>query len=448
MKRNILSKLFKIGPATVLVAILLGSVSLSLIVGGCDTLTKITFRVREFHKVEIAGYYNDVSYNQCAESQSVLRVSLLLLDQAAHQILPQDRLDQMIVEPGVNFTKDNIQFVNSKIYPLDEFANNINCSDVFQCPSSDFECKNPDQSDNDPSSVCIQTGVDIPLDPAQEIVFRTDSRQKSIAMVMDYSGSLNGVDETGYDPDKRTDWRDMRISAALAFVRLMDEKAAKNYREAYVSLFSFQKEGYFGVEQPVPFTQNRGVLEEGIRTLGTSEEGKSPLFEAIEKAANGQGDVKGLRDQGDRERYMIVFTDGLSDGSTDSSLEDAISALTEDDSITFFIVHLDSSDVPGAQIGPNEDFKRMACEAGGYYYYTKEPANLDKIFRTISTAIEGTWDITINIPRLNTLPSGLYAVETQIEVFLGSLITQSFTYEYDENGGGFRDNRIIVRVIP
>ena len=385
-------------------------------------------------QIEIAGYYNDTNYKQCRENQSVLRMSLLFSQPNSH------------IFPGIDITKDDIYFTNSKIYPLDELANNITCSDPSQCPSFDFECKDLAPSDNDPSKVCIKTDVDIPLDPAQEVIFKSDSREKAIAIVMDYSGSLNGIDELGYDPAQRTDWRDIRISVALAFVAHMAEKAEKNYQEAYVSLFSFQKEGYFGVEQVVPFTQNRAALEEGIRSLGTSEDGKSPMFEAIEKAANGQGDVKGLRDQDDRERYMIVFTDGMSDGSTDSSLESAIEALTEDDSITFFIVHLDSNDVPDTQIGPNEEFKRMACEAGGYYYYTKEPKNLDKNFGTISKAIEGTWDITINIPGLHTLPPGLYAVETQIEVLSG-LITQLFTYGYDENNGTYLDNRIMVRVV-
>lgn len=60
--------------------------------------------------------------------------------------------------------------------------------------------------------------------------------------------------------------------------------------------------------------------------------------------------------------------------------------------------------------------------------------------------IASFWEITIDIPQLNNLPLGLYAVETQIEVLLDILITQSFTYEYDKHSGRYLDNRIMMRV--
>ncbi len=221
----------------------------------------------------------------------------------------------------------------------------------------------------------------------------------SAAFLMDQSGSITD-----------TDPQDARIAAAKIFMKNLGQGDE-------VALLAFSSSYATDVESWVDnsgdeFTTMPDAFDGSLDTLGTSEGGETPLYDAIIKAVDYT-----VMHANNTNRVVIVFTDG-EDNDSSNLLDDAVNA-ANNNSVKLHTVALSSGvDLTvltrlaletGGFLSKADDANRLISYYGalgsylsgaGMYYRTAWRLNLtgSNTTWTLRPGVSVLWDIAIDAP--------------------------------------------------
>lgn len=419
---------------------------LLLAIGGCDTVAEISFDQRNFTSIQSNGVINALN---CSNPDVDVVLRFTLADEKSDLISPGERIGSGTLEvDGVdaNFTSEDLEFSNqSMLYPSPD----VECSEC-QAP---FSCQ-PINPFNPGSSrqVC---GMPLTIIPFQgNVHFDAGSDTKNIALVMDYSQTLEGVAEDGsFDASRSTDPQDKRISSAMSFVsRFRNTRFGEDSRMCVVS---FGGEGRAAVNfRPDPNSCMSGNYDQALSSvspMGVGETGKSPVWSAIIETIEQQLSTA----SGDR--VMVLFTDGLDDGSLTDNFDAALSAAVGNE-VTVHVVQLDNppraEDGTRPYLGPEDEYARLACSTGGSFQYARAPEDLRPMFTALATNVAASYETELQLGALSQadVPAGRYRVATAMSV---NLLGESHTFQFagdqtDATSNDIVDLRISVfkRPVP
>jgi hypothetical protein len=230
----------------------------------------------------------------------------------------------------------------------------------------------------------------------------------AVAILMDNSRSLAGFDESTGTRIPLTDPNDDRIAGAQNFVSTGLLPAA-----GLATVIAFHGDGSGGVdaklrripaEQPSSswFTSNTSLLSDKLAELRNEEDGKTPLYDAIDLGA------RALRTLSAPYRpMMLLFSDGPDNSSNPVTFEGAMSALTGTPQVPLFAIGL------GSLLGEGESRLRdLTCATDPKGLYLKAPLarDLQKRFEQARVLITGYWRATLNLTLPAGLPSGTHSV--------------------------------------
>ena len=244
---------------------------------------------------------------------------------------------------------------------------------------------------------------------------------RAIALAMDNSGSLAGLDDDGNRATwPMTDPQDKRIAAAKEFVG--DALGSQDR----ISLYAFHgaSTNQTRVRQVVGFTANRSLLQSSLENLTTQEKDGTPLYDAIVDASTA------LRTQSQASsRSLVLFVDGKDSTST-NTLGSAANAIANDPKIPTFSITLDSA-VEEANKPDLSFHQNLACSTAhadaaqnkkGLLISVEppheDPDGLDRAFKIMSFLTIGYYDQAVSINGLSGLGSGTHTITAKLYVRL------------------------------
>ncbi|MBN1946874.1 MAG: hypothetical protein JW797_14465 [Bradymonadales bacterium] len=419
------------------------------VIAGCDTVAEISFTQRQFYSASTMGLIHD---GECTQTDTITRFRFAMLDGDGVLLQPGDQVgDRRIVLTGedASFYSNNVEFFQSYLYPSPDQP----CANNDQC-TAPFECLSVNPFSSDARKAC---GRAISIETLQgNVNFLTGDQTRSIAFLMDYSNTLLGVNEQGgFDRSLSSDPNDKRISAATAFILRYERSPFGQGSKMCVVSFGGESRG--GVEfQPRPESCLTDDFEEVrfyVSRLAGGEEGSaSPIWSAIletidQQLANAPGD-----------RIIVLFTDGLDDGSLTDTYDAALNALV-DYGVTIHIIQLDNPPPPEPggdrpYIGPDplDQFARMACETGGSFQYARSPDDLRILFENLALNIGASYEIRSQVGVLGTTeqPAGQYRIATGVRFTLhGTSVTLNLVgQKTDPVTSDLVDDRLVVLKRP
>ena len=393
-----------------------GCVLQVLLLVGCDTVAEISIDTRNFTTVDSTGVLNAL---ECDNTDVNVVVHFTMADEKGVLISPNERVGNGILHitgQELNFHSDHVEFSNqSVLYPSpdQECGGNDDCTAPFTC-----EAINPF---NEASSRRI-CGIPIVIETFQEEVrFDDGSDAKRIAVVMDYSQTLEGLNPDGsYNATRSTDPQNKRISAAQAFI--LGFRRSHFAESSRMCVVSFGGEGRAAVNfRPDPsscMSVNFDQALTQVSQMTVGEVGKSPIWSAVletidQQLAGASGD-----------KIMVLFTDGLDDGSLTDTFEDALAAAV-DNNVTVHIVQLDNPPPedeegtgPKPYIGPEDQFARLACETGGSFQYAQAPEDLRPLFSALATSVSARYEASLQVGQLSSteIEPGRYRIATAMDI--------------------------------
>ena len=395
-----------------------GCVLQVLLFVGCDTVAEISIDTRNFTTIDSTGVVNALD---CQDTDVNVVVRFTMLDEKGVLISPNERVGDGILHiEGVeqNFDSEDIEFSNqSVLYPSpdQECVGNDDCDAPFTC-----EAINP----FNPTSSRRICGIPIAIETFQESVqFDDGSDRKNIAIVMDYSQTLEGMKPDGsYDASRSTDPQNKRISAAQAFIlRFRSSAFAEDSRMCVVS---FGGEGRAAVFfRPDPTSCMSGNFDQALAQVSqmtVGENGVSPIWSALLETIEQQF----VSASGNK--IIVLFTDGLDDGSLTDTFEDALAAAV-DNNVTVHVVQLDNPPPedeagtgPRPYIGPEDQLARLACDTGGSFQYAQAPEDLRPLFSALATSVSARYEASLQIGQLTAadIVPGRYRVATAFTINL------------------------------
>lgn len=399
---------------------------------GCDTVAEISIDQRTFNEIDSVGVIHGDSFT-CGETDTEVSLNFMIADGDSVMIAPGEAISAGVVDTqgsDRNFDSEHINFSEqSFLYPSPDqtCTSDGDCSAPFVCaPINPF---NPGGSRN----AC---GLQIRLETFQgELQFDNGtSDTKTIAMVFDFSQTLEGVNPDGsFNASRSTDPQNRRISAGQTFLLKYDRGPFGD--STRICIVSFGGEGAAAVN----FKPDAGdCLESSVDVLlsrmsvpelGVGETGASPVWSAIVETINQQ--LAGA--PGDR--HLILFTDGGDDGSLTDTFDSALN-LALQEGVAIHVIHLDNNpeDIGPLPVAERDDFAQMACATGGSFQYARNPQDLRTLFSNLASNVAATYEARVQIGELvrGDVPSGAYRVATAMTVnVLGT--SQTFNFAGDQS---------------
>ena len=417
---------------------------------GCDTVAEISIDTRNFTAIDSTGVVNALD---CQDTDVNVVVRFTLSDEKGVLIAPNERVGDGILHiDGIeqNFSSEDIDFSNqSVLYPSpdQECAGDGDCTAPFTC-----EAVNP----FNPSSSRQVCGIPIVIETFQESVqFDDGSDRKNIAIVMDYSQTLEGVAIDGsFDASRSTDPQNKRISAAQAFI--LGFRRSDFAEDSRLCVVRFGGEGRAAVNfRPDPSSCLSGNYEQALTQVSqmtVGEVGASPIWSALLETIDQQ--LAGASGN----KIIVLFTDGLDDGSLTDTFDDALNAAL-DANVTVHVVQLDNpppnaDGEPKPYIGPEDQLSRLACATGGSFQYAQAPEDLRPLFSALSTNVAARYEASLQIGQLSVadMEPGRYRVATAVTInVLGERRSFQFAGDQtDSTSNDIVDRRLTVfkRPVP
>jgi hypothetical protein len=412
----------------------------------CDTVAELSIAQRDFRNAVTDGVTNAASCSADASDTSfVMRFTPFDGDQVV--LVPGEQVNgqRLVLGSGADrFGEDDIRFVNTVLYPIPD----VPCTGDGQC-TAPFTCQRLNPA-GDSSQAC---GLPVPVQTLQRgVVYDEGAANKFLAIVMDYSASLGGVDAQGnFDSSRATDRLDQRLAAVRPFARnFFGTTVGRNQQACVVSFGGSDLGGV--VFQPTPaqcMTANQTEVDGELARLGIGEQGLSPVWTAVhatitEQLATRNGD-----------RILVLFTDGLDDSSVTFDFEDVL-ATAVDNSVRIHIVHLDNPPAGVARTGPADEYARLACATGGSYQYATSPNDLRSYYSTLGHTVPSWYEVQGQVIALGdpalALPNGCYrlALGAGITINGREVTIQLAADKTDASTQQIIDDRLVVckRPVP
>jgi hypothetical protein len=385
---------------------------------GCDTVAEISFKRRDFNGASATGFTNAVD---CTSTDTELNFRFSPFDGDSILIAPGENVNSVRIDiegDGRNFISEDIEFFQSFLFPSPDIdcSSDDDCSDPYSCePINPF---NPD-------GARFGCGMSIEVETFQgNVRFDEGSSEiKTIALLMDYSGSLEGTCEDGrFCPHLSTDRNDQRISAAQTFVLKFSRGGfADDSRMCVVSLGGDGRAAVNFLETVDNcLTGDYNSVRDRVNTLAIGETGRSPVWSAVLETVLQQLDGT----QGDR--HIVLFTDGVDDGSLADTFEDARAAALDAD-VQVHVLQLDNPPedeeteiVP--HLGPIDEYIQIACETGGSYQYAQGPEDLRTMFQNLAVTIGASYEIRAQVAATagDNIDPGCYRVATGVRITMAN----------------------------
>lgn len=415
---------------------------------GCDTVAEISITTRNFTQIDSSGLVNALN---CQETDVNVTVRFTPLDEQGLIIKPNERIGDgtlLIEGVGANFDSDDIEFsTQSVLYPSpdQECVGDGDCTAPFSCePVNPF---NPGNS----RTAC---GIPIVIETFQGSVdFDAGRDTKSILLMMDYSQSLEGVAEDGsFDATRSTDPQNKRISSAQAFILGFRRTAVAE--DSRMCVLSFGGEGRAAVSfWPDPSSCLSSSYENALTQVSrmtVGETGASPIWSAILVG------IEDLLSNAGGDRKIVLFTDGLDDGSLTDTFDTALNSAIANE-VEIHVIQLDNPPLDGDErpyIGPEDQFAELACQTGGSFQYAQAPEDLRSLFTALATDVAGRYEANLQIGQLgvDTVGPGRYRVATALTAnLLGERRSFQFAGDQtDPTSSDIVDRRLTVfkRPVP
>jgi len=266
-----------------------------------------------------------------------------------------------------------------------------------------------------------------------------DRKPRAIALIIDNSGSNAGMNSDGEYTETPTDAPKARLTAAVSLLRALEPGdrvgvfALSGTGESGVRFVSEQ----FGEEAGLAGggfysgSEGHAVVEDSIDWLDGHEQGGTPVWDAIEIAAQALHDMDGAADYAPS---IVLITDGYrSQDLADpvaareeygplATSDDALAAL-RDAPAPVFIAHLENSLAVRQVLGRDARLEEVACASGGAYYRMERPDDLKTPFQVfLSHLTRGYYRLQIGYEALSgrSFPPGEdYAITGSAKVNLG-----------------------------
>ncbi len=165
----------------------------------------------------------------------------------------------------------------------------------------------------------------------------------------------------------------LELSSARAFahgiLRPMDS----------IALYRFAEE----VDELVPFTSNLARLDEGIADFRVGS--ATALYDAVYLGSQALERRHGARGQTIR-KVMVVITDG-GDTFSQVSYQEAVRQAQQSEAIVYSIIIVPIEASAGRNTGGEHALIQLSRDTGGKAYYADTTAQLDDVFRQISSEL-------------------------------------------------------------
>lgn len=228
-----------------------------------------------------------------------------------------------------------------------------------------------------PFVATTRTITDLVYDPIN------DTQPLSVALTIDQSGSM--LDS---DPN------DERVNQSQAFISSL-------HTESEAAIYQFHGLAG-GVSLVVDWSSDKVALNAGLDSLRTGEGGQTPLYDAMIATVNAAASRTTMN-----LRAAIVLTDGLDNTSTATPAD--VIDLARNLDIPVFAIGLGNPATPGTI--DHATLSDIAAQTGGVFYFAEDAQALDAVFASLTEVLRSSYrvEVTFQIDPPLTTP-GTYQV--------------------------------------
>jgi Ca-activated chloride channel homolog len=217
--------------------------------------------------------------------------------------------------------------------------------------------------------------------PQQLKVFRREDVPISMGLIIDNSGSM----------------RDKRQKVEAAAIALV--KASNPQDEVFI--VNFNDDAY----EDVPFTSDIKKMEEGIARIDSR--GGTAMRDAISMS------MDRLKEKGKRDKkVLVVITDG-NDNTSTVSLEKLVQKTQQVQDVLIYSVGLLNEEEARERKKAQRALEALAVASGGYAYYPKLPADVDKVCLQVAHEIRNQYILAYS-PTIQALDGSFRQIKVTV----------------------------------